>query len=427
MIKILLNTKLKGGALYYAIFIMIILGMLSIFFLSYFELSYREDMMLYKYEELNDNINSALVKISCFPEILPESGDFELDVFDDTEALIQLSTSRWGMMQKVIATANWKHINKSKVVLLAEQEKTHPALWMPERNRYLSLVGNSQLIGDIYLSELGVRSANIEGLYFEGNKLYEGNLHVSDDKLPQLNDEFVYWVHNYIEGNINDSDSVINFGSLKENYSLKRTFASNTLVLQSAKKISLELAEFNDNLIIVSSDTIEVWPSAALNDVVLIAEVIVFKKGFEGRLQAYAKQSMLVEDNCSFLYPSFIGALNSSPQVEVTIGDGFRISGGVICFSQKPEEDKTITTIENAKEIIGKIYTNGDINIKGKVTGGLYCNRFIYQTPRAFYENFMIDLIIDAHSLPESFASFCVGKEREKLKIVRRCQHYSEK
>ncbi|GAO31954.1 hypothetical protein JCM15548_14369 [Geofilum rubicundum JCM 15548] len=424
MFKNLQNKKLKGGALYYAIFVMLVLGMLSILLLYYFELTFREDTLFYKDAELNDQLSSTITKISCYPEILPESGHIEMDVFGDGEALIQVSTSRWGLLRKVIATARWKHLIKSKVVLMAEVEESRPALWMPDRNRYVSLVGKSQIIGDVYMSELGLRRANIEGRYFEGSELHEGKMHISEKQMPQIKDEVFNWVQGYMAGDIRETDSIVDFQTIHGDRLVKQSYASNTLVLQSSKYLSLEQGAFHDNILILSSDTIEVWPSVELNDVVLIANVIVFKKGFEGRLQAFAKQSLIVEDNCKFLYPSYIGAISVSPDVEVTIGDSFQFNGGLVCFSNHAEEGKTILSVVKTDQIIGKVYTNGDLKISGKITGSLYCNRFVYQTQRAFYENFMMDLMIDEHLLPKEYASFCVGQELYKLRMVRKCQQY---
>lgn len=424
LIKHLADRHLQGGAMYYAVFVMLVLSMLSVLMINYLDLTFREDLIFYKNADLVDDCRSALVRVACEPELLSRGDVFQLDLFDDGEAIVEVSGSRWGFMRKVSVSALWKHLRKSKVVLMAEREGERSALWMPERNRYLSLVGRSQIKGDVHLSELGLRRANIEGRYFEGVNLHDGKMYISPSQMPLIEDDLFNWVYRYSSSNDLKSDSLIAFESLSQPSGIKQSFASKSLVVKSRESVSLVKGVFHDNVVLVSSDTMVVWPSVDLCNAVLIADVIVFKAGFKGQLQAFATKELIVEENCSFLYPSFIGAMSAFPEVMVTIEEGLHLNGGIFCFSKHAEEENTVLSIGKTDGVVGKVYTNGDLRMNGRIIGGLYCNRFVYQTSRAFYENFMLDVVIDESALPKNYASFCVGQELFKFKTVLECQDY---
>lgn len=419
--KIMLLSKIKGGALYYAIFIMMILGLISFLLLSYFELTNREDTIFYKTTELEDNIESAVTLISANPELLPIQGDVELDIFNNGEALVSIEVSRWGMLRRVVFNAGWKHVSLQKVLLMAEKEESRPALWMPERNRYISLVGKSKILGDAYISKLGMRRGNIEGRYFEGAELHDGRLFTGDVEIPQLKKELLTWITNYHAGDVSAGDSLVSFSSGITNSNLRQSFLNNTIVLQASGKIVLDKGSYSDNILIYTSDTIEVWPTIRLNEVILMADVIIFKQECEVQLQAFASKSLIVEDDCSFKYPSFIGTVGLQDTVLVDIGKGCSVNGGIICYSTKSQEGATYLSVDKGCEVTGTVYTNGDANVSTNIIGSLYCNRFVHRTPRAFYENFLIDCIIDEVSLPDEYASFSITDKISNLKVVRQC------
>jgi hypothetical protein len=214
----------------------------------------------------------------------------------------------------------------------------------------------------------------------------------------------------------------LRYHPLKSGQLLKQPFSEKTLLIQSPGRLILDKGSYTDNIILHSPDTIEVWPSVKLRNVILIGKAIVLKQGFAGKLQAFAASSVVVEKGCQLNYPSFIGCIGSQPDVNILIEENSRINGGVICFSQKPEEGKTSIYINKGAVVYGKVYVNGDISFAGSINGSLYCDRFIYRTRRSFYENFMYDCTIDEEKLPAEYASFCITDDVFKLKEVKLCQ-----
>ncbi|MCW3787902.1 hypothetical protein OM075_15610 [Marinilabiliaceae bacterium AAT] len=382
----------------------------------------KEDVIFYKKNQLSLNIESAISLICCQPELVRINNNVNIDLFEDNTALVNASFMQWGMLSKVTLSTRWKHLQLTKTVLLAEREKKRYSLYMPNNQKYVSLVGNSYINGDCSLSELGIRKGNIEGQYFEGPYLYSGNLHVSDKIMPKINEPASNYITSYLNGKTSSHDSIVNFNAYK-NIEINHSFKEKTLFMQSNRKIVLEKGLLKGNIILSTTDTIEVWPGIELKNIVLFANTIIFKAGCHQTLQAFASRELIVESGCEFSYPSFLGCLSNVSKLKVSVDKGVLINGGVFVYSLNPEEGSTIFTLSEDATIYGKLYVNGDLYFKGNIIGSLICNRFAYSTSRSFYENFIVDGIIDGEKLPKEYASFCLENDEVfKLKLVAICQ-----
>jgi hypothetical protein len=288
---------------------------------------------------------------------------------------------------------------------------------MPDRNQFISLVGNSFIRGDCYLSRLGVRKGNAEGRNFEGPFLHKGELFLSKEELPEINDNLLSYISPYQQGNFQKSDSLCYYEDMETGERVAQSFSQKTLFVQSAGKLVLDRDSFEDNIILYSTDTIEVWPSAQLVNILLMGKVIIFQKGYKGVLQAFAREKLLVGDNCNIAYPGFLMCNGDSASIE--IGKAAKVNGGVICHSASKEKSSLI--IGKGAQIIGKVYVNGDCRFEGSITGSLYCDCFVKKTDRAFYENFLIDCSINENELPNEYASFCITDSIYELKTVKEC------
>jgi hypothetical protein len=417
----IVKPRLKGGALYYAIFVMLFLSLLSVMLLSFFEYSYIEDTLFSKQSELNDHLNSAITFLSCYPEYSIPGTSQDIDLFDDGVAIVSVHSSRWGLLRKIKVETGWKKIVRRRVVLMAEKDKQLPALWMPDRQQYVSLVGKSYINGDCYLSYSGLRKGNAEGRYFEGPFLHKGKIHKSEPNLPLLNSRAIQYFQKYFSGAQTNNDSILPPSILKRDKEIINPFSEKSLLFRAHNSLILDNGRIEGNIILASVDTIEVWPTVQLNNVLLLANTIIVKAGFKGQLQAFASKNIEVEKNCEFSYPSFIGTIGINTEVSVSVDEDCFINGGLICYQSRQLENPPHLKIGKGSLINGQVYVNGDITFSGAIHGGLLCERFIMRTSRTFYENFMLDSYIDSSRLPDEYASFSVTGEPYKLREALLC------
>jgi hypothetical protein len=395
--------------------------MLGILFLTFFQIQFKEDHLFYKKNELSDNLHSALTLIAAEPSLIPVGDEKRIDVFADSSAFVDFAVERWGMLRKVTAVCQWRSLVLKRIVLMGEKEENRPVLWMPDNKSFISLVGKSYINGDCYLPEQGIRKGNAEGRYFEGPFLHKGKLYRSDEQLPSLKNELVQYINSYLEGEKNKSDSLFLWNNINAKSEKYNSFKDKTLYIQSSEKLILDRGKFTGNIIFYSPDTIEIWPSVSLKDVMLFGKTIIFKEEFKGQLQAFAKNNVIIGKNCELTYPSFLGCLNDKSGFNILIEEGSLINGGIIGDSKSRGQENSLLWQKKRSKIIGKAYINGDCRLHGDIIGTLYCNRFILRTSRAFYENFLIDCTIDEVKLSKDFVSFCINDNVQALEIIKEC------
>lgn len=416
-IPILLTHTMKGGALYYALFVMLVLGLIGTMLLGYVELVHRQDAFWTEEAKLEDDLNSAMELLCSTPETVQPGESKTLDLFDDGQNLVDVECQWWGVMRKGTFTAKGLHQQRKKAILFAEREKKRFALWMPERNRYVSLVGKSWINGDCCISGIGLRKGNAEGRYFEGPWLHKGSLTQSPQKMIQPTSGFLSAMASYLNGSLSANDTLANF---LPHAAIVRSFHQTTLVLHRRSSIHLTNESYGGNIIIRSSDSIVVGKGANLLDILLVSKKVRIDDGFEGRIQILADSLILVGKNCNLLYPSFLVAIGKGHEAAIRLGGKSKLYGGVLTFSGEWEtEGRENLSIEKDAHVFGKAYVDGETSISGNVTGSLYTQNFIFQTARSFYENFLIDCVIDGSGLPEGFASFCLEGELDRLRMVK--------
>lgn len=417
---IYLKHKVRGGALYYALFVMLILSSSGLLIVSLLDINRKEEVLFYKQVELKDLIESARTYVASNPACLFEREEgFSLDVFGDDKSVVHVERHPWGFMHKLTFFSKWKKVQRRETSLLAGRDENKIALWMPDRRHYLSLVGESFIKGDCFLSVQGVRAGTVDGRHFEGTCLHKGKSYVSQGEIPRLRSEIIDLIDTYLLAPLSKGDSIISYDHLGSHRNLIHPFDKQTLVVYTQGDMIIDRGSFVGNMIMISTKRIEVWPTATIKDCILISPQIVIKDGFVGRGQFLANNHITVGRECVLNYPSFVAAISHSHQVSVSIGEETSLKGAAVCYSLNPPiEDKPLMKTEHSSIVFGKLYTNGDFDIGGNVKGGVICDRFVHKTPRAFYENFIVDCSIDALVLPNDFASFCLGEIPYELEEV---------
>ncbi|MEO1437949.1 MAG: hypothetical protein AAFV80_20575 [Bacteroidota bacterium] len=67
-------------------------------------------------------------------------------------------------------------------------------------------------------------------------------------------------------------------------------------------------------ILVIAQNSIVVEANAHLEQVILIAPSIQFKKGFQGSIQAYASDQLIVEEEVQLHYPSILGFIDKNPE-----------------------------------------------------------------------------------------------------------------
>jgi hypothetical protein len=418
------HKKLKGGILYYSLLVLILSTSVVtlILLINYYES--RRLINVIKQDELERNVNSALNIFLGGENIFIGSDSVTLDLFRDSKSKVFMSKRRWGNYLLIRAEANWKHLSCLREALVGSdlfmQEPV--ALLMPDEGRILSLSGNTILRGTCYLPGKTARVASIEGQQYIYKDLVFGELKKSPTTLPELNKSLLSFALNYMEINAVTTDSVININALDSAY-YENSFQNKTILIYNDSEGNLSNYCFSGNIVIWSTIPIVIDSSSKLKDVIIFAPKISFKDGFQGELQAFAIQSIRIEDGCRIGFPSQICVLqtenskyNPADSLIVSIGNGSIVEGGV--FINSYGLTSFIKISENSK-IVGQVYCPGIIELKGEIIGSLYCKTFYLGTSRARYYNHLLNTRIDNKSLSKHFVGIDLFKEITSKSIIK--------
>jgi hypothetical protein len=182
---------------------------------------------------------------------------------------------------------------------------------------------------------------------------------------------------------------------------LNNSFSEPTSWLTTKKDLILDGFRSNGNIGVISTDAVLVEPTCQLERTILSGSKIAIKDGFQGSVQLFARDSIIIGKNCNLLYPSVICINNENiNNIYFEIGESSSIEGTIIVYQQYPAAEKPKLKIGKGCIIKGQIYHTGIIELNSEVHGSLWCEGLYLKTPRAFYHNHLLDNVIDFSLLP---------------------------
>jgi hypothetical protein len=402
-----MNKRIQAGALFVAVVIAFTIALLTTFLILmgyHFKLQARESTIL---KRLALNVNSS---INLLLASGTSSGQSQtLDLYQLGEDSVTIKQNYWGVYEVATAKAFSNRYSLTKVVQYGYpvHDSCRVAIYLADLNRPLAICGKTLIKGNCRLPENGVKSTYIEGKSYEGKDLVTGKVFRSQSTLPELNKEILSQINKLFskEQVLSPAYKVLNNF---DKDTLIQSFVDSTIVLYLGSGGSISGKYFSGNIILVADKSIEVHSSAFLQSVLLVAPSIIFKSDFKGSMQAFATDSVVVEERCTLEYPSVIGLFKKDHQVQqpyIKIKPRAIFQG--LLFTKQWEEAtdmaQTLITIDKDAELHGQLYADGFADIKGKVFGSVYCNRFVVKTPSSVYENHLLDATIDYTKLSSHY------------------------
>lgn len=389
-----LNHKIKSSALGYAISFLLLIGLMTsgIVFIS----------SVNKRVELNYELEEHLLFNNYFSlkygAKLLETG--ETEIIHPSGDTSKLSIKEWGAYRAIVSKTHHgkKKVEKSALFGFRSLSR-YPALYLPDNRQVVKLCGKTLIEGDVYTSDRGFERGYIAGKNFEGSKLFDGVKKPSEKTLPKLK--------NYLSSIGIDMfrKDVLKIEGIEKdtifNFSEQTSLWSTTSPIQLKNKIT-------GNVVIHSFDSIFVTSNSILKNVILIAPIIHFEKGFKGSVQAIASQHIFCDEDVVLNYPSSLilnveDETGSKIEHKIYIGNNSKVIGGVLLISKKRDFRNPVYLEIDQAIVGGLIYNEGTTEIKGKVIGSVYTADFGLRTGGGEYTNYLLDATLSMQQLPKNF------------------------
>lgn len=409
------KTKLIAGALQYSIFISILITIIVFAFISLSFLQSKIKIRSRLYKSAIQNVNYAFQYANR--NELPYRLPFYLTKDIEKRDTILLINSTWGVFDLVKVHSKVQNESFKKVALLGGHQKDRTALTLQDLNRPLVLVGNTRIEGNVILPGKGVKRGSIGGKSYFGSQLIYGAVESSHVAMPKLKirDEILK-----MNEDLFDDQEIEVFDQLSTK-KVRNSFFKKTLLISSWKTLVLEEMDLKGNILIHSDSLIFVSRSVLLEDVILTAPTIIIEDGVRGSFQAIASNCIEVGSNCELNYPScliVVENVKTSKEInnsgQIVIKDNSKIKGVIAYLTDQAESNNKVQIyIGDKVTVIGEIYCEMNIELKGTILGMVRTRGFVANHNGASYQNHILNGQIIENGLPAQYCGLAMENNRK--------------
>lgn len=419
--KLYKNRKLQARALIYAVFISffiaIIVGTIIVF--TQFH-SYYIDRSIVK-DKLESNAESGIIYAVSTPDFFYDSDTKKIDLYGENEDTVLLERKLFGAYEIIHSKTTQNKFKAEITALIGSNPITDSkiAVYLPEQNNELTLCGKTFIKGNCYLPKHGVDKGCIGSNNFLGDRLINGNILLSDRRLPELNNELLRFTEKYFSKNFTAEDSLLYLNTVKTGDTIQNSFKNKPLILVNEENLKLS-KNYKGNIILVSHKPVEIRSSARINDLIIFAPFIEVQSGFEGSVQLFAQDSLRIREKVKLNPTSFIGVFGKTgaEQNTLIIEKNCRIAGTII-LTGKNIGQNNILSIEEETIINGLVWCNGYTELKySTVYGSIYTKNFVTRK-NSFQADKLEDVTIDRSKLSNFFSGGLIFKENRQKKIIK--------
>ncbi|MCU0436182.1 MAG: hypothetical protein MUC87_22185 [Bacteroidia bacterium] len=415
---------LRGGTLFYALGIAVVLALMSggLLLTAHFErLSLLHDQ---RSDAVIRNTASGLELLMGTQRLVPYDTPTEIDLFGNGRDSVRLTLRRWGLFGVALSQAHNGTLTHRTAALtgFGAVANDNTALRLADLERPLGICGNTILRGDCYLPTGGIRRTYVEGQNFTGQRDVYGLEKKATRMLPEPDKALVQRIDSLLAGKFQSTDSLLTFAELSDADSLTHSFYASPAIVKSTGALVLSNKSVSGNICFYSSVRIKVEATAQLTNVLLVAPYIEIANEVKGSFQAFARDSLRTGKKVELAYPSVLGIITtkqSPEQTRMQIGEENKIAGLVFGIQTVPDFRRTLLiAIDNKTELTGRLWCNDLVDLKGSVFGDVSCKMFRLQTPSAVYENQLLNAVIDRSKLPAAFVQPALVSESATPKQI---------
>ncbi len=413
--------KLKAGALQFAMFAVVVIALLLAAFVIF--------VHVYKTFKVQTQFTIDVVKNAKLGINYTLANDLKLN---DTIALnqnennntsIKLHRDYWGLFEKVTSVSNIKNKTIKNIGLMGglQIEPDRMALYLEDNNRPLVVVGDTKIKGVSYLPKQGVKTGNISGHSYYGDRLIYGRQKTSSTliELPPETQNEIQTISKNLS--VFKADNFIDIDAKKVFYN---SFYNPVQLMYSPGLIDLSGKSLVGHIIVQSETKIVVGASTNLKEVILIAPTIDIKNGTQGRFQAFATKEITVGKNCELHYPSTLVLKENHKRVLNTdtnkasslikVQKGSHIKGAIAYLGHTSNYNPQII-IDEGTIIEGEVYCNQNIELLGAVYGSIYTSGFVYNQSGSKYQNHIYGGTINANKLSLEYVGLPLNNTKKGI------------
>lgn len=401
--RIVRHTHVQGSALSYTLAICLLIGTLLSGMVLLFGMGKEAGNHLWFKEIARDNMESG-IQLALHTDLQDQQG-FQL--FDSPLDSAYVKRETWGLYGLAHAEGTHGPAREKGIFLYgaAPENQFTSALFLFDLSKALHVAGNTRLEGDLVLPQAGIRRGMVGNQGFTLSSLHQGSVSKSTNARCKMDYSQVNYIREYLRQLSMDflpqaSDEMGRQDSMHGNWGKAPT------ILSSTSPLTLSDLSLSGKIMVIAP---EIWvtKSAQLDQVILLGRSIFIEDEFEGRIQAFATDTIETGLNCKFNYPSVLLVSHPEGNSRLVLGGGSELEGMLIhdaAFIGDRPLKKGYTLVDTATSIYGNVYVPFNLDLKGKVCGNTTTYGFQLKTPGSVYENYLLNAHLTRQGLSDNYA-----------------------
>ncbi len=411
--------KIKAGILFYSIIISLTMAIISGSVILLYGLSSRSFQHAVNYQELEQNAASGLNLLLSNQEMVRAEETITMDLFGNGNDSVMLSRQFWGAYEIIMVKAMRKGRTVNRIAETGDAPDTlkNYALYVCDHDHPISVSGHTKITGRVFFPKAGVTRASIDGQSYSGSRLIYGEIKESEKTIPPFNKQLIQRINNILLQAVSSNEKNIAL-SLPL---ISNGFSDSMLLISSTSPVNINQT-ISGHVLITSRKSITIETGANLIDVIFAAPKIILKKGTHGNFQAFASDSIIVEENVTLSYPSVLGIVHNEKMTGATallLSKNDTITGSLFSYC-----NAAFSTLENGivispgAVVYGSIYSTGFADAEGYVAGSILCDRLRLNANASVYENQLLNTIVDRSALTADFVDIQLQQQASQKKVI---------
>ncbi len=415
---------IKASALYFVIIIALVIGLICSFLVMAAHLYNAQYQRKFRYDRLQNNMNSGINILLASKDTAYNAGR-AFDLFNGSDDSVMLRRSNWGIYEVNVSEAFKQRDTLFKVFTTARllDSSKWAALYVIDEDRPISVSGKTLIKGTAFVPAAGIRPAYVDGKSYTGDRrLVIGEQKKSKRELPQLDEERLKKLRLFFFNNVSSPAG----RGVDIPDTVTRSYLQPVLELHFGKKIdTVRNTVMSGNIILYSDSLLVIDSTARLHHVLVFAKAILVRSGFQGDVQLFASDSIGVERNCRFNYPSCLGVLrykdrNKGLPPQINIGAGSWLEGSAFTYVEDNPGLSSMITLGKKTIIRGQVYAQHITQAVDSVEidGAIFTGRFLYQNNFTRFENYLINLTVNSDTLSRYYLTselFPVASPKKRI------------
>ncbi|MPM04077.1 hypothetical protein SDC9_50347 [bioreactor metagenome] len=415
-----LSVRTGGGVMLFALFIAVVLVLITSLILSMNAMSSRSNDLVLRKHVCRINVRNAIVLALAEPDLFETGQTKAFSLFDEFDDSVSVTRNFWGLYETFTASTKVQDQKLSQSVLANTfwDNSELPSLWLAPSQFRCKAGGTTVVEGKCNIPGGRFEKTTLNKVPFSGNIPSSAQLS-NAERIPDLPEYLSRLKFEEIISQL-PPDCIMSTGAPFDGY---RTFAEPCIVTYLSGSTMIEKGNISGNQILICNGTLALSEQVQMKDILIIAQSILFENNFDGSLQAFARDSIITGDNCGFHYPSafvIYSENNDNAPAKIVIGSESKLAGTILCWSIRPTiRNHFLTSLSNNSRIEGNVFCNGYTEMNGVVVGHVITRNTLLHLAGGTHENTLFNCTISENDKNMEQCGLNLLSDAKKMKKVK--------